>query len=81
MAPPSLQSLVLCPNFPEVSHSYRLHTAKWPVQVDLEEAVQDLSYHRCLVGQEFELLSSGEGHLAKADKAEIDELGGRCCLS
>ena len=35
---------------PEVAISYRLYATKRPVEVDLEEAVQDLSYHRCSVG-------------------------------
>ena len=58
---------------PEVAISYRLYATKRPLEVDLEEAVQDLSYHRCSVGQQLELRSSGEGHLAKADRAAIDE--------
>ena len=45
--PPLLQSLVLCAveKCLEVPNSYRLYATKWPVEVDLEEAVQDLSYH------------------------------------
>ena len=75
IVPPSLQSLVLCPveKSAEVASSYRLCATKWPVEVDLEEAVQDLSCHRCFVGQELDLHGSGEGHPANADKAEIDE--------
>ena len=59
---------------PESDTSYRLYATKWPVEVDLEEAVQDLSYHRCLVGQALELHGFSEGRLIKSDKAEIDEL-------
>ena len=75
IVPPSLQSLTLCPveKPPEVATSHRLYATNWPVEVDLEDVVQDLSHHRCLMGQELELYGLGEGSSAKVDKAEMDE--------
>ena len=32
-----------------------LHAASWPVEVSLEDAVQDLSNHRSLLSQELEI--------------------------
>ena len=68
-------ALALCSSekSPEPNTSYGLHATKWPVEVDLEEAVQDLSYHRCSISQELELHSSGEGPVNGSDRTEIDE--------